>query len=183
MAEVMNGCAGSREGKSEVGINLLETSLFKELRRIYENACGDAKYYDIGKLRKIEVGMRLKYVKKICELDVLMFGVMSGDFNPIHFDRSVAAKTKFGEPVAHGLLTASLISAMLSKLPGIPVLLNCSLSFKAPVKIGDVVEVEGEVAERDQMKRNRFTIRVTCKVEGKVVVEGNTKVLIWDINT
>ena len=130
---------------------------------------------------KIQVGTKLSYSKKICELDVLMFGLLSGDFNPIHFDRNVAKKTKFGEPVVHGLLMGSLVSALLARLPGIPVLLSCSLNFKSPVKPDDIVTVDGEVIEVDKEKKNRYTIKITCRANEKIVVQGQAKILLWTI--
>jgi 3-hydroxybutyryl-CoA dehydratase len=175
----------SRELKSvnEPGTygNLLETDLFNQLSEFYQKHCGPVPKFEKENIDKIQVGTKLSYSKKICELDVLMFGLLSGDFNPIHFDRNVAKKTKFGEPVVHGLLTGSLVSALLSRLPGIPVLLSCSLNFKSPVKPGDIVTVDGEVIEVDKEKKNRYTIKITCRVNEKIVVDGQAKILLWNI--
>ena len=161
--------------------NLLETSIFYQLLDLYRKHCGFVPEFKKENLTKIDVGTKFSYVKKICELDVLMYGLLSGDFNPIHFDKDIAKKTKFGEPVVHGLLTGSLISALLARLPGIPVLLSCTLNFKSPVKPGDIVTVDGEIVEVDQTKKNRFTVKVICRINEKVVVEGQVKILIWYI--
>jgi len=161
--------------------NLLKTELFNQLLEFYQKHCGPIPKFEKKNLDKIQVGTKLSYSKKICELDVLMFGLLSGDFNPIHFDRNVAKKTKFDEPVVHGLLMGSLASALLARLPGIPVLLSCSLNFKSPVKPDDIVTVDGEVIEVDKEKKNRYTIKITCRANEKIVVQGQAKILLWTI--
>jgi 3-hydroxybutyryl-CoA dehydratase len=105
-----------------------------------------------------------------------MFGLVSGDFNPVHFDEEFAAKTKFGGRVVHGMLTTSLVSAMVAMLPGTIVLLENCFRYTSPVKIGETVRVEGEVVEKE---KNRFKVEVRCLVDERVVAEGWVKILAW----
>mgnify|MGYP003876323057 CR=1 FL=1 len=125
---------------------------------------------------EIDVGYRIEYEKRITEIDVQMFGLISGDFNPVHFNEDVAAKTKFGGRVVHGMLTTGLVSAAVARMPGLVVLLETYFKYTAPVRIGDTVKVVGEVVEKE---KNRYRLDVRCYVEGKVVVEGWVKILSW----
>lgn len=161
--------------------DLTTISIFKELIDIYKKYEGDLINYEKENISEIDVGIKIRFKKRISEIDVLLFGIITGDFNPIHYNREIAKKTKFGDVVVHGMLTASLVSAMISRLPGIPVLLGCSLNFKAPVKIGDEVEFEGEIINKDKEKNNRYTMKVLCKVREKIVMEGEFKFLIWPL--
>ncbi len=126
---------------------------------------------------KVEQGYRFEYSKQVSEVDVELFGLISGDLNPIHFNEEVAAKTKFGGRVVHGMLTTSFISAAVARLPGTIVLLETCFRYKAPVRIGDEVRVVGEIVEVDENGRCR--INVECLVGEKVVVEGWVKILVW----
>ncbi|WP_202319799.1 MaoC family dehydratase [Archaeoglobus neptunius] len=123
-----------------------------------------------------DIGYRIQYEKKICEVDVQMFGLVSGDLNPVHFDDGVASKTKFGGRVAHGMLTTSLVSAAVARMPGLIVLLETHFRYTAPVRVGDTVRVVGEVVEKEN---NRYRLDVKCYAGEKVVVEGWVTVLSW----
>src|SRR4029078_3365177 len=98
----------------------------------------------------ISIGMTEMLKKTIASSDVVGFPAVSGDRNPIHLSEHFAAKTPFGTRIAHGLYTASLISAVLgTRLPGPgAVYISQTLNFRAPVKIGDTVDVSVEVVER-----------------------------------
>jgi acyl dehydratase len=87
--------------------------------------------------------------KTVASSDVVGFAQLTGDRNPIHLSEHFAAKTSFGRRIAHGLYTASLISAVLgTRLPGPgAIYISQTLNFRAPVKIGDTVEVTVTVAE------------------------------------
>jgi 3-hydroxybutyryl-CoA dehydratase len=150
-------------------------SLLEEMKGIYSKKGGKVKPFEKfeGELKE---GYRFDYEKKLCEIDVAMFGLISGDLNPVHFDEDFASKTRFGGRVVHGMLTTSLVSAAVARLPGTVVLLEQSFRYTSPVRIGDVVRVEGVVSG---VEKNRYTIEVKCLVEGKVVAEGMVKVLIW----
>lgn len=127
----------------------------------------------------LHVGMRETLMKTVMESDVVGFARVSGDDNPIHLCDVYAAQTKFGQRIAHGLYTASLISAVLgTQLPGPgAVYRSQTLNFHAPVKIGDVVTVVVEVVELVQEGRKA---RLTCEalVDGKVVLDGEAVVTV-----
>src|SRR6059058_1882848 len=91
----------------------------------------------------LHVGLREVLMKTVMDSDVVGFARLSGDDNPIHLCDVYAAQTKFGQRIAHGLYTASLISAVLgTRLPGPgAVYRSQTLNFRAPVRIGDTVEV------------------------------------------
>src|SRR6188508_1986829 len=97
----------------------------------------------------LSVGMSEHFSKTVASSDVVGFAEVTGDRNPIHLSEHFAAKTTFGTRIAHGLYTASLISAVLgTRLPGPgAIYISQSLNFRAPVRIGDTVEVRVEVVE------------------------------------
>ncbi len=125
----------------------------------------------------VKPGYKFEYSKKISEVDVELFGLISGDLNPVHFDEEFASETKFGGRVVHGMLTTSFVSAAVARLPGIVVLLETYFRYRAPVRIGDEVRVEGTVAEVDEKRRCKIDVK--CLVNDKVVVEGWVKVVLW----
>lgn len=148
---------------------------FAELKGLYLKLGGD--YREFKKLSgNIDVGFKFSFSKRISEADVQLFGLVSGDMNPIHFDDEFAKMTKFGGRVAHGMLTTSLVSTALAMLPGTVVLLETSFKYTSPVRIGDLVTAECEVVERE---KNRFRVNAVCKVGDKVVAEGWAKILLW----
>lgn len=127
----------------------------------------------------LEVGQSASVAKTITEADILLFAAVSTDTNPVHLDAEAARASPFGERVAHGMLSAGLISAVLgTKLPGPgTVYLGQTLRFRAPVRIGDTVTATAEVSAYDPEKR-RATLRTTCTVAGKVVIDGEAIVLV-----
>lgn len=124
------------------------------------------------------VGQTARIGKTITEADILMFAAVSLDTNPVHLDAEAAAESVFKERVAHGMLSAGLISAVLgTKLPGAgTVYLGQSLRFRAPVKIGDTVTAMVEVTALDPA-RKRVTLKTQCTVKGKVVIDGEATVM------
>jgi 3-hydroxybutyryl-CoA dehydratase len=111
--------------------------------------------------------------------DVVGFAEISGDRNPIHLSEHFAAKTPFGGRIAHGLYTASLISAVIgTRLPGPgAIYLSQTLHFRAPVHIGDFVKASVEVAELiDKGRRVKLTCR--CTVGDTLVLEGEAMVKV-----
>ena len=98
----------------------------------------------------LALGMTETYVKEVKSSDVVGFAEISGDRNPIHLSEHFAARTPFGGRIAHGLYTASLISAVIgTRLPGPgAVYMSQTLNFKAPVRIGDMVVRHAEVPRR-----------------------------------
>jgi 3-hydroxybutyryl-CoA dehydratase len=127
----------------------------------------------------LSVGMRESLMKTVMNEDVVGFAELSGDHNPIHLSDHFAKKTRFGERIAHGLYTASLISAVLGMyLPGPgAVYLHQTLNFKGPVKIGDVVTISVEVTELVE-KGRRCKLHCEATVDGKVVLDGEATVMV-----
>jgi len=128
---------------------------------------------------QLNIGDRASISQQIAERDVIRFAELTGDINPIHMDKFYAEQTIFGERIAHGMLTASLISAVLGmKLPGPGnIYISQSLKFRAPVKFGDVIEAEVEVIEKIP-ERNRVRLRTTCRnQDDTVVLEGEAVVI------
>jgi 3-hydroxybutyryl-CoA dehydratase len=127
----------------------------------------------------LRLGMRETLMRTVMDEDVVDFARLSGDENPIHLSERYAAKTRFGQRIAHGLYTASLISAVLgTRLPGPgAVYRSQTLNFHAPVKIGDVVTVIVEVVEL--MPEGRKA-RLHCEalVDGQVVLDGEAAVSV-----
>jgi 3-hydroxybutyryl-CoA dehydratase len=127
----------------------------------------------------LSVGLTETLRKTIDSADVVGFAEVTGDRNPIHLSEHFAAKTPFGTRIAHGLYTASLISAVLGTLlpgPG-AVYISQTLNFRAPVKIGDTVEVTVTVAELMPDKR-RARLTCTCSVGDEVVLDGEAWVKV-----
>jgi len=127
----------------------------------------------------LSVGMRESYSKEVKSSDVVGFAEISGDRNPIHLSEHFAAKTPFGGRIAHGLYTASLISAVIgTRLPGSgAIYLSQTLKFLAPVRIGDVVNASVEIIELSD-KGNRAKLACQCKVGETIVLEGEALVRI-----
>jgi len=127
----------------------------------------------------LRVGMREILLKTVMDTDVVGFARLSGDDNPIHLCDTYAAGSRFGERIAHGLYTASLISAVLgTRLPGPgAVYRSQTLHFHAPVRIGEVVTVTVEVVELMPQGRK---VRLACEasVDGGVVLDGEALVSV-----
>ena len=125
------------------------------------------------------IGETASRTKTISDEDVRTFAQVSGDTNSIHLDESYAASTPFGRRIVHGMLTASLISAVIGNdLPGIgTIYLGQDLKFKAPVFIGDTVTATVEIVKYREDKRIT-TLRTTCtKADGTLVIEGEAVVI------
>jgi len=143
--------------------------------KLYKQSGGEIKAYK--KLEgELDVDYEFEYEKKLTDIDLHFFGLVSGDFNPVHFDEEFAAKTKFGGRVVHGMITTSLVSAAIARLPGTIVLLETYFKYTAPVRPGERVRVTGRITEK---RGNRFKADVNCLVDEKKVVEGWVKFLVW----
>ena len=127
----------------------------------------------------LQIGQRETLMKTVMATDVVGFAQLTGDHNPIHLSDHFARKTRFGGRIAHGLYTASLISAVLGmRLPGPgAVYISQTLNFRGPVRIGDVVAVVVEVVELVAETR-RCRLKCECLVDGKVVLEGEAIVMV-----
>ncbi len=133
----------------------------------------------------VKVGDRAEYERTVTAEDVKTFGDITGDTNPLHRDAAYAAKTRFGEPIAHGMLSAGYISAALgTKLAPecCAVYLSQTLRFMRPVKIGDTIKAVAEVKGIEPEKRT-FTIETVCyNQEGDPVVKGEAVILLDPVN-
>ncbi len=127
----------------------------------------------------LTVGMSERIRKTVAASDVVGFAEVTGDRNPIHLSEHFAAKTPFGTRIAHGLYTASLISAVLgTRLPGPgAIYISQTLNFRAPVKIGETVEVIVAVAEL-MPEKFRARLTCTCSVDGEIVLDGEAWVKV-----
>ncbi len=122
----------------------------------------------------LEVGQKAVIVKTITAADIRQYSALTGDTNPIHTDEAFAKKTRFGEPIAQGMLSASVISACIgSRLPGPgTIYLTQELKFLRPVKVGDTVIARIEVTEIISEK-NRVRLKTTLHNQrGEQVIEG-----------
>jgi len=132
--------------------------------------------YDVEDLT---IGMNASFAKTITEADIVMFAGVSGDNNAIHINEEFAASTAFGGRIAHGILTASVISAAIAgRLPGPgSVYMEQKMRFCAPVRPGETVRAIVTVKEIDA-NRGRVTLDTTCTVGGKTVIEGEALVRV-----
>ncbi len=129
-------------------------------------------------IEDLEVGMSRSVAKVIGDEEIAAFAALSTDHNPVHLDDDYAEQTIFGGRIAHGMLTAGLISAVIGEqLPGHgTVYLQQDLKFLAPVRPGDYVRAEVSVREIDYTKR-RVGLDCVCTVEDKPVLKGQALVL------
>ncbi|MFZ5711011.1 MAG: MaoC family dehydratase [Pseudomonadota bacterium] len=129
-------------------------------------------------IEDIEIGMSRYLQKRITDRDIELFAEVSTDRNPVHLDDAYARDTIFEGRIAHGILTASLVSAVIGEqLPGHgTVYLSQSLRFMAPVRPGDLVVAEVKVAAIDHARR-RVTLETQCAVGDTVVLKGEALVL------
>ena len=129
-------------------------------------------------IEEIEIGMSRHLTKQVTDRDIELFAEVSTDRNPVHLDDEYARDTIFQGRIAHGMLTAGLISAVIGEqLPGHgTVYLGQSLKFLAPVRPGDIVRAEVTVTAIDHAKR-RVTLATQCLIDGKPVLRGEAIVL------
>jgi 3-hydroxybutyryl-CoA dehydratase len=129
-------------------------------------------------MEDLALGLSAEYRKTITETDVVLFAGISGDNNPMHIDEEYAAKTRFEGRIAHGMLSASLISTVIgTRLPGAgAIYMGQNLKFLKPVKIGDTVTALVTVLELFQEKQ-RVRLMTECWVRGEKVIDGDA--LVW----
>ncbi len=133
------------------------------------------KYY----LEDLEVGMKATTEMKITGEKIDAFADIIGDHNPIHVDAEFAKTTQFGQRIAHGALSASMISAVLGNdLPGPgAVFVELNLRFRRPAFIGDTVIAVAEVAEINT-RNGRVKMKCYCEVGGKQICRGDAGVVV-----
>jgi 3-hydroxybutyryl-CoA dehydratase len=129
-------------------------------------------------IEDLEIGMERDLLKEVTDRDIELFAEVSTDRNPVHLDDAYAMDTIFEGRIAHGMLTAGLISAVIGEqLPGHgTVYLGQSLKFMAPVRPGDMVRAVVTVTAIDYARR-RVTLDTRCEVDGRVVLKGEATVL------
>jgi 3-hydroxybutyryl-CoA dehydratase len=129
-------------------------------------------------IEDIEIGMSRSLAKVVTDRDIELFAEVSTDRNPVHLDDSYARDTIFEGRIAHGMLTAGLISAVIGEqLPGHgTVYLGQTLKFLAPVRPGDRVQAVVTVTDMDIGKR-RVSLETHCEIDGKKVLKGEAVVL------
>ncbi len=130
-------------------------------------------------LEDLEIGMSAIYGRTIAEGDVSLFAGLCGDDNPLHVHAEFASRSRFEGRVVHGAHTASLISAVLgTRMPGPgAIYLSQNSRFRAPVRIGDTVNVLATVTGIDR-GRNQATIATVCSVGETVVIDGEATVWV-----
>lgn len=127
----------------------------------------------IGKtIKELEIGDTAEFSKTVSESDIYQFAGITGDFNPAHMNEEYAKKTFFKTRIAHGMLSAGFISTAIgTKLPGTgSIYISQTLSFLAPVRIGDTITARVEVIEI-MAGKNRVRLKTVC------VNQGGTQVL------
>ncbi len=133
----------------------------------------------IGKtIDELQIGESAEFSKTIAESDVYLYAGITGDFNPAHINEEYAKKTFFETRIAHGMLPAGFISAILgTRLPGPgTIYLKQDLKFLAPVRIGDTITARVEVTEVNRDKK-KVRLRTTCtNQDGTVVLDGEAVV-------
>ena len=124
-------------------------------------------------IEDLELGMTDVYVRAITETDVIQFSQISGDDNPLHLNEEFAKKTVFKGRIVHGMISCGYISSVLgTKLPGPGcVYLNQNLNFRAPVRIGDIVQSRVTIRDVD-IKSNRVVCEAVCSIGEKIVIDG-----------
>ena len=128
---------------------------------------------------EFKVGMKDSVSKTVTEADVIMYAGITLDTNPAHLNEEHAKNTIFKKRIAHGMLTAGFVSAVLgTKLPGEgSIYLGQELKFTAPVYMGDTITAEAEIIELIPEK-NRVILRTTCtNQDGKLVLDGKAKIM------
>lgn len=127
----------------------------------------------------VNIGATAVRTTTITEAAIRAFALASGDDNPVHLDDAYAARTQFGRRIAHGLLTASFISAVLGNdLPGPgTIYLAQDLKFRAPVFIGDTITTMVEVIKYREDRRIATLKTICTNQDGVVVIEGEAVVI------
>ncbi len=127
----------------------------------------------------LTIGQTAVFGKTITEADIVLFAGVSGDTNPVHLNEDYASQTMFKGRIAHGMLSAGLISTVFgTKLPGPGcIYIAQNLKFKAPVKIGDTAVAKVELIELLPEKK-RANFKTTVTVGSTVVIDGDATLMV-----
>ncbi len=137
----------------------------------------------LTKYSDIKMGQSAEVTHTITEEDIQVFGKLSGDYNPVHFNQEWAENTMFRGRIAHGVLIAAFISTAIGMhLPGPgTVYMSQSMRFMGPVRIGDTITARVEVISLNDEKQ-RVTLKTTCtNQKGKVVLDGEALVTLMKL--
>lgn len=130
-------------------------------------------------IQEMQLGDSASLSRTVTEADVVLFGGVSGDTNPAHFNEEYAKETIFKGRVAHGILAGSYISAVLgTQLPGEgTIYLSQDLKFVLPVRIGDTVTATVTVVEKIEEKNRVVLETICCNQHGDIVIKGKALVI------
>lgn len=118
------------------------------------------------------IGKSVSHTKTLTDMDTMFFGLLSLDFNPLHFNEDLARRTRFGGRIAHGFHTASMFSGVLAELTPWCVYLRQEMDFTGPVRPGDVITASGTIDEIDP--KGVIQVSLTCvNQKNEVVVKGH----------
>jgi len=140
-----------------------------------QNVANQHGYY----LEDLSVGMTSSFEKTILAKDIDAFAKITGDTNPVHLDEEYAATTPFKARIAHGMMSAGLISTVLgTQLPGPGcIYLDQQIKFRAPVFIDDTVVATVTIEDINQ-RRGRVTLKTQCFVNDKLVADGTASMMV-----
>ena len=130
-------------------------------------------------INEMKIGDSASFTKTVTDTDVYMFAGITGDFNPAHVNQVEAEKGMFGKRIAHGMLSAGFISAVLgTMLPGPgTIYMGQELRFTKPVAIGDTITATVTVAEMI-IEKNRVILDTVCtNQKGEIVIKGKATVM------
>ncbi|NOR39520.1 MAG: enoyl-CoA hydratase [Candidatus Thorarchaeota archaeon] len=140
---------------------------------------------EIAKYEDIRIGQHAEYVRTVTSEDIEMFGQVSGDYNPLHFNEDWAKTTMFKGRIAHGILTATYVSTVIGmELPGPgTIYISQSMKFRRPVRIGDRITARVEVTHKNDEKEF-LTLKTVCiNQEDKVVLDGEAVVTLMRLDS
>ena len=127
----------------------------------------------------LKIGMKESISKTITETDIILYSGISLDCNPVHLNKEYAEASRFKKRIAHGMLTAGLISAVLgTKLPGEgTIYLEQNLKFKQPVYLGDTITATCELIDIIKEKRKVILSTICINQDEKIILTGEAKVM------
>jgi 3-hydroxybutyryl-CoA dehydratase len=127
----------------------------------------------------IETGMEVSYSQTITDADVKTYSGLSGDKNPVHMDDEYAQRSRFGQRIAHGMISSSFFSALFgTRIPGPGcVYVSQSMQFKKPVYIGETVTAT-VIVKSVNLKKRRIFFRTICKVKNRIVIDGEAELYV-----
>ena len=139
---------------------------------------------EIARYEDIRIGQHAEYVRTVTSEDIEMFGQVSGDYNPLHFNEDWAKTTMFKGRIAHGILTATYVSTVIGmKLPGPgTIYISQSMKFRRPVRIGDEITARVEVISKNDEKEFLVLKTVCINQEDKVVLDGEAVVTMMRLD-